>query len=97
VAANHVGRPVKYLSFFADELVTELGGRGVWAQVDHGVEEQVEALFARLKRDEGRLDVLVNDIWGGDALDSKRNYLGGLEAGRRVAEVDQSSSQRCHR
>ena len=50
------------------ELVTELGGRGVWAKVDHGVEEQVEALFARVKRDEGRLDVLVNDVWGGDAL-----------------------------
>ncbi len=50
------------------ELVTELGGRGVWVQVDHGVEEQVEALFARVKRDEGRLDVLVNDVWGGDAL-----------------------------
>ncbi len=50
------------------ELVTELGGRGVWVQVDHSVEEQVEALFARVKRDEGRLDVLVNDVWGGDAL-----------------------------
>jgi NAD(P)-dependent dehydrogenase (short-subunit alcohol dehydrogenase family) len=50
------------------ELVTELGGRGVWMQVDHGVDEQVEALFARVKRDEGRLDVLVNDVWGGDAV-----------------------------
>ncbi|MEM7248193.1 MAG: SDR family oxidoreductase [Acidobacteriota bacterium] len=50
------------------ELVTELGGEGVWVQVDHEIEEQVEALFARVKKDEGRLDVLVNDIWGGDTL-----------------------------
>jgi len=50
------------------ELVNDLGGRGVWVQADHSVEEQVEALFARVKKDEGRLDVLVNDVWGGDAL-----------------------------
>ena len=50
------------------ELVNEMGGRGVWVQADHSAEEQVEALFARVQKDEGRLDVLVNDVWGGDAL-----------------------------
>ncbi len=50
------------------ERVTELGGRGVWVRVDHRVEEEVASLFERVKDDEGRLDVLVNDVWGGDAL-----------------------------
>ena len=50
------------------ELVTALGGRGVAVRVDHLEEEQVQALFARVQRDEGRLDVLVNDVWGGDEL-----------------------------
>lgn len=50
------------------ELVTARGGRGVAVQVDHSDPEQVEALFQRVRRDHDRLDVLVNDIWGGDAL-----------------------------
>ena len=50
------------------ELVTELGGTGIWVQVDHEVEKQVESLFQRVKDEQGRLDVLVNDVWGGDAL-----------------------------
>ncbi len=50
------------------ELVTAEGGRGIAAQTDHTVEPEVEALFARVRSDHGRLDVLVNDIWGGDAL-----------------------------
>jgi NAD(P)-dependent dehydrogenase (short-subunit alcohol dehydrogenase family) len=37
-------------------------------RVDHTVEAEVEALAARIAADEGRLDVLVNDIWGGDHL-----------------------------
>lgn len=50
------------------ELVAAAGGRGVAAQVDHTVEEQVEALCARIRQEQGRLDVLVNDVWGGDEL-----------------------------
>src|SRR4051795_9515861 len=45
------------------ELVTASGGRGIAVRVDHLDEAQVKALFARVRRDEGRLDVLVNDIW----------------------------------
>jgi NAD(P)-dependent dehydrogenase (short-subunit alcohol dehydrogenase family) len=37
-------------------------------QVDHTVPEQVELLFAKIKSEQGRLDILVNDVWGGDAL-----------------------------
>lgn len=48
------------------ELIEREGGRGVAAQVDHLDAAQVEALVSRIEREHGRLDVLVNDIWGGD-------------------------------
>jgi NAD(P)-dependent dehydrogenase (short-subunit alcohol dehydrogenase family) len=50
------------------DLVTEAGGRGIAMQVDHLVPEQVEALVARIRHDHGRLEILVNDIWGGERL-----------------------------
>ena len=51
------------------ELVTAQGGRGIAVQVDHTVPEQVEALFARVREEQdGRLDILVNDVWGGEKL-----------------------------
>lgn len=51
------------------ELVTSLGGQGIAVRVDHTVEDEVQALFERVKREQGgQLDILVNDIWGGDAL-----------------------------
>jgi hypothetical protein len=34
-------------------------------QVDHLDLMQVEARVARIEREQGRLDVLVNDVWGG--------------------------------
>lgn len=42
-------------------LVTEAGGAGVATVCDHRQDEQVRAVFARLERDVGRLDVLVNN------------------------------------
>ncbi|WP_459720728.1 SDR family oxidoreductase [Actinophytocola sp. KF-1] len=48
------------------ELVTAAGGEGIAVQVDHLEPERVKALVERIDRDHGRLDVLVNDIWGGD-------------------------------
>ncbi|HEX3917695.1 MAG TPA: SDR family oxidoreductase [Caulobacteraceae bacterium] len=50
------------------ELVAAAGGAAVAVQVDHTVEAEVAALAARIAADEGRLDVLVNDIWGGDEM-----------------------------
>jgi NAD(P)-dependent dehydrogenase (short-subunit alcohol dehydrogenase family) len=50
------------------DLVAEAGGRGIAMQVDHLVPEQVEALVARIRHDHGRLEILVNDIWGGERL-----------------------------
>jgi NAD(P)-dependent dehydrogenase (short-subunit alcohol dehydrogenase family) len=49
-------------------LVTAQGGRGIAVRVDHTVEQQVAQLFARVRREQERLDVLVNDVWGGDDL-----------------------------
>ncbi|MFI7676282.1 SDR family oxidoreductase [Actinophytocola sp. NPDC049390] len=48
------------------ELVTAAGGEGIAVQVDHLDPDRVKALVERIDRDHGRLDVLVNDIWGGD-------------------------------
>jgi NAD(P)-dependent dehydrogenase (short-subunit alcohol dehydrogenase family) len=56
------------------ELVTAAGGEGIAVRVDHLEPDQVKALVERIDRDHGRLDVLVNDIWGGDiylAFDKK--------------------------
>lgn len=50
------------------EMVTRYGGTGIPVRVDHLDEAQVQTLFARVQAEQGRLDILVNDVWGGDAL-----------------------------
>ncbi len=50
------------------ELVNNLGGVGIPVQVDHLVPEQVKSLLERIENEQGRLDILVNDIWGGEYL-----------------------------
>lgn len=47
------------------EEVTAAGGHGVAVACDHTDEEQVRALFERVRAEQGRLDVLVNNAWGG--------------------------------
>lgn len=49
-------------------LVNALGGIGVATAVDHLDADQVRALAERIRADHGHLDVLVNDIWGGETL-----------------------------
>ena len=49
-------------------LVTEAGGTGIAVATDHLDPAQVEALVQRIDEESGRLDVLVNDIWGGERL-----------------------------
>ncbi|WGT66093.1 SDR family NAD(P)-dependent oxidoreductase [Variovorax paradoxus] len=48
----------------ADEL-TRMGGHGIAVRCDHTQEDDVASLFARVQREQGRLDVLVNNAWGG--------------------------------
>ncbi|HEY5816924.1 MAG TPA: SDR family oxidoreductase [Mesorhizobium sp.] len=50
------------------ELVAQAGGTGIAVQVDHLVPEQVKALVERIRFEQGRLDILVNDLWGGEQL-----------------------------
>src|SRR5688572_7241358 len=50
------------------ELVTAAGGTGIAVPTDHLDHEAVQSLVERIKRDHARLDVLVNDIWGGEKL-----------------------------
>ncbi len=49
-------------------LVTELGGTGIPIQVEHLDSDQVGRLAERIEADLGPIDVLVNDIWGGEVL-----------------------------
>ena len=50
------------------ELVDAAGGEGIAVEVDHLQPGQVEALVSRIEAEQGRLDVLVNDIWGSEKL-----------------------------
>jgi NAD(P)-dependent dehydrogenase (short-subunit alcohol dehydrogenase family) len=50
------------------KLVTGAGGEGIAVAVDHLDPEQVRRLVERIDADHGRLDLLVNDIWGGEDL-----------------------------
>ena len=66
------------------ELVQQAGGQGIAVPVDHLEPAQVQALVARIEREQGRLDVLVNDAWGADFLIEwnvpvwKHSLAGGL-------------------
>ena len=54
-----------------DDTVEELcarGGTGIAVRCDHAHDSQVEALFERIRNDHGRLDLLVNNAWGGYQL-----------------------------
>ncbi|MGV9273094.1 SDR family oxidoreductase [Streptomyces griseosporeus] len=50
------------------DLVTEAGGHGIAVPADHLDPAQVRAVVERIAAERGRLDVLVNDIWGGEHL-----------------------------
>jgi NAD(P)-dependent dehydrogenase (short-subunit alcohol dehydrogenase family) len=50
------------------ERVDRAGGRGIAVRVDHLASDQVRALVRRIEDEQGRLDVLVNDVWGGERL-----------------------------
>jgi dehydrogenase/reductase SDR family protein 1 len=45
--------------------VDAAGGQGVAVRCDHTSEEDVRRLFGQIERDHGRLDILVNNAWGG--------------------------------
>ncbi len=70
-------------------LVNAAGGKGVAVRVDHLVSVEVEALVARISSESGRLDILVNDIWGGEKLFewNKAVWEHNLENGLRLLRL----------
>ena len=47
------------------EEIASLGGRGIAVRCDHTNDEEVKDLFRRLQVEQDRLDILVNNVWGG--------------------------------
>ncbi|MEU9790887.1 SDR family oxidoreductase [Streptomyces sparsogenes] len=85
---SEVGRPTETIEETA-ELVTAAGGTGIAVPVDHLEPEQVRALVERIEREQGRLDVLVNDVWGGEHLITfdKKSWEVELENGLRMLRL----------
>lgn len=50
------------------ELVNDAGGNGIAVRCDHTRTEEVDRVIDRIRNEQGHIDVLVNDIWGGDPL-----------------------------
>lgn len=69
-------------------MVDAAGGTGIPVRVDHRVEAEVAALFARVEREQKRLDILVNVFWGGPAVKSWGSFWKqSLEDGRALADA----------
>ncbi|MFD4377050.1 SDR family oxidoreductase [Streptomyces sp. NPDC058486] len=85
---SEVGRASETIEETA-ELVTAAGGEGVAVPTDHLEPDQVRALVDRIDRERGRLDVLVNDVWGGEHLVvfGKKSWETDLAGGLRMLEL----------
>lgn len=86
--ASESGRPTETVEQTA-ELVTAAGGEGIAAVVDHLQADQVQALAERIDREQGRLDILVNAIWGAEHLveRGKKMWECDLDHGRRMLRL----------
>ena len=77
------------------EMVPQLGGTGIAAAVDHLEPDQVRTHAERIRDDYGHIDVLVNDIWGGDLLKAGPSewhtplWQHDLDKGLRNSEADE--------
>ena len=72
------------------ELIQSAGGRAHAVRVDHADEDQVAALVARIRAEAGRLDLLVNDLWGGDPMVDWSAKFWQLDIARTRALIDQA-------
>ncbi len=69
------------------EMVSSRGGHGIWVQVDHTDASQVRMLFERVRDEQdGRLDILVNDMTGEAFMELKSFVDHPLEKGLKVIE-----------
>jgi NAD(P)-dependent dehydrogenase (short-subunit alcohol dehydrogenase family) len=57
------------------EMIEAVGGTGIPLRVDHTVESEVEALFARVDKEQGRLDILVDSVAGEDPMMAQMDYF----------------------
>jgi NAD(P)-dependent dehydrogenase (short-subunit alcohol dehydrogenase family) len=70
------------------DLVTAAGGQGIPVQVDHLEPAQVEALVERIRREQGALHILVNDIWGATRMEWNRTvWQSSLDYGLRTLRL----------
>ena len=71
------------------ERMTAAGGDGVALRVDHLEPTEVESLVARIRDERGRLDILINDIFGGDryAQFGKSIWEHDLDGGLRMIRM----------
>ncbi|MEU6943905.1 SDR family oxidoreductase [Streptomyces sp. NPDC046316] len=85
---SEVGRTTETIEQTA-ELVTAAGGEGIAVPTDHLETDQVQALVERIDTDQGRLDILVNDVWGGEHLVEfdKKIWETDLTGGLRMLEL----------
>ncbi len=85
---SEVGRPGETIEQTA-ELVDAAGGTGIAVPTDHLQADQVRTLVERIDREQGRLDVLVNDVWGGNNLldFDTRMWDVDLERGLRMIDL----------
>ena len=69
-------------------LVNEAGGHGIAVQVDHLVPGEVSALVDRIRAEQGKLQILVNDIWGATRMEwNKTVWESSLEYGLRTLRL----------
>ena len=71
-------------------LIEKAGGRATAIRVDHTHEEEVKSLAARVRSEAGRLDVLVNSIWGADPMIDWAKRFWEIDLGRVHAYLDQT-------
>ena len=70
------------------ELVEKAGGLGVAVKVDHLVPDEVSALVNQIRREQGRLHILVNDIWGATKIEwNKSVWESDLSYGLRTLRL----------
>lgn len=69
-------------------LVDEAGGRGIAVEVDHLVPDEVRVLVDRIRGEQGKLHILVNDVWGATRMEwNKSVWESSLDYGLRTLRL----------
>lgn len=71
-------------------LITEAGGNAFAIQLDHTNESEVKALAERIAEEYGRLDILVNSVWGGDPMIDWPKKFWEIDLSNLHAYIDQT-------